>query len=99
MIRVVYEWHVSPEHLSEFCDAWQQTTGLVREMYAGAHGSVLLQHESKLNHLLTIARWNTVEDWRSFWSSDNPPEILRMSKLATLVSVNVYEELGNFISK
>lgn len=99
MIRVIYEWQVSPENAVEFCDAWQQTTELVREMYAGAHGSVLLQHESKINHLLTIARWNSREDWRTFWSSENPPEVLKMSQLGILVSVNVYEELGNYISK
>lgn len=99
MIRVIYEWHVRRENLQEFCEAWEQTTVLVREMYQGAFGSTLLQDETKVDHLLTIARWSSNDDWRNFWTSENPPEILKMRQLGDLVSVKAYEELGNHISK
>ncbi|SBS28448.1 Antibiotic biosynthesis monooxygenase [Marinomonas aquimarina] len=99
MIRVIYEWQVKRENLQEFSEAWEQTTVLVREMYQGAFGSTLLQDGLKVDHLLTIARWSSEEDWRNFWSSDNPPEVTKMSKLGNLVSIKIYEELGNHISK
>lgn len=91
MIRVVYEWHVSPENIAEFCDAWKSTTLIVRETYPGAHGSCLLREG---NNFLAIARWNSKEEWRDFWSSDNPPEVMKMSQLAKLKNVNVYNEVG-----
>ncbi|WP_425641328.1 antibiotic biosynthesis monooxygenase family protein [Marinomonas gallaica] len=94
MIRVVYEWHVSPENIAEFCDAWKSTTQIVRETYPGAHGSCLLEEENKPNQFLAIARWNSKEEWRDFWSSDNPPELMKMSQLAKLKNVNVYNEVG-----
>ncbi|RDL43509.1 antibiotic biosynthesis monooxygenase [Marinomonas piezotolerans] len=98
MIRVVYEWQVSPENISDFCDAWKQTTQIVRETYPGAQGSCLLAEDGKVNHFLAIARWNSKEEWRDFWSTDNPPEVIRMSTLATLVSIKIYDEIGSYIA-
>ena len=98
MIRVVYEWQVSSENLVEFCEAWRDTTHIVRETYPGAHGSCLLEEESKPNHFLAIARWNSKEEWRDFWSTDNPPEVIRMSTLGELVSVKIFDEIGDHTS-
>ena len=94
MIRVIYEWKVKPENLEAFGEAWQQATTLVREVYPGAHGSSLLQDEDNITHVLTVARWNSRDDWGNFWTSDNPPEVLKMGQLAKLVSVKLYDEIG-----
>lgn len=94
MIRVIYEWQVQPENLEAFSEAWQQTTTLVREVYPGAHGSSLLKDSKDVNTVLTVARWNSEDDWRNFWSSDNPPEVTQMSKLARLKNIKIYEEIG-----
>ncbi|MCO4785199.1 antibiotic biosynthesis monooxygenase family protein [Marinomonas atlantica] len=95
MIRVVYEWHVSPENIAEFCDAWKSTTQIVRETHPGAHGSCLLEEDNKPSYFLAIARWNSREEWRDFWSTDNPPEVIRMSTLGKLISIKTYDEIGN----
>ncbi|MBM6551802.1 antibiotic biosynthesis monooxygenase family protein [Marinomonas ostreistagni] len=96
MIRVIYEWYVVPENLEAFSEAWQQTTTLVREVYQGAHGSCLLKDSKDAHTVLTIARWNSEDDWRTFWSSENPPEVTQMSKLARLKDIKIYEEIGHF---
>ncbi|TPE47087.1 antibiotic biosynthesis monooxygenase [Maribrevibacterium harenarium] len=98
MIQVVYEWSVAPENVIEFREAWDHTTTIVRETYPGAHGSCLLEDKKQGAHMLTIARWNSEEEWRDFWTSDNPPEVMRMSQIANLVSVKVYRETGNHMS-
>lgn len=94
MIRVIYEWEVAPDNLDAFVEAWKQATTIVRELYPGAHGSSLLHDPERASHLVTVARWNSREDWGLFWSSDNPPEVLEMSQLAKLVSVKLYDEIG-----
>lgn len=96
MIRVIYQWHVAPENREAFNEAWLKTTTLVREVYQGAQGSSILQDRQDANVILTIARWNSEDDWRTFWSSDNPPEVMQMSKLGRLIDVKLYEELGQF---
>lgn len=42
---------------------------------------------------LTIARWDTLEDWRVFWK--DPPDMHEMHALAERVSAEVYEEIAD----
>lgn len=98
MIRVIYQWQVPPKNMEAFNEAWQKSTTLVREVYPGAQGSSLLKEHSDSTTVLTIARWNSEDDWRAFWSADNPPEVTQMSQFGKLIGVKIYEELGYFMT-
>lgn len=92
MIRVIYQWQVPPENLSAFQQAWKQTTTSIHETVSGARGSFLLQDHADPGKILTIARWDSREDWQAFFGAENPPQMLRMRELGERVSVTSYDE-------
>ena len=92
MIRVIYQWQVPPENLSAFQQAWKQTTTSIHETVSGARGSFLLQDHADPGKILTIARWDSREDWQAFYEAENPPQMLRMRELGERVSVTSYDE-------
>lgn len=96
MIRVIYEWQVKAENISGFCDAWKQATTVIHESVEGARGSFLLQEEGNPGNILTIARWDSMEDWQAFWKTENPKEMLRMRDLGERISVKTYGEFSDY---
>ena len=96
MIRVVYVWHVIPEKIPAFRDAWRLATTMIHESVDGARGSFLLQQADNPGRILTIARWDSLEAWQSFWKAENPPEMLRMRELGERISVTAYDEYADF---
>ncbi|MBK7355447.1 MAG: antibiotic biosynthesis monooxygenase [Propionivibrio sp.] len=96
MIRIVYEWRVKPEHITEFREAWKQTTNSIHESVEGARGSFLLQAVEDPSKILTIARWDSVKHWQAFWQSENPLEMMRMRALGERISVTAYDEFADY---
>ncbi|OQK18863.1 hypothetical protein [Vibrio parahaemolyticus] len=43
--------------------------------------------------VLTIAKWNTREDWELFWGNRNPEKMQQMRKIAERVSVEAFNEI------
>lgn len=96
MVRVIYRWSVDQASLPAFLDAWRVTTRRIHSTVEGARGSFLLQEPGDPGEILTIARWDTVEDWRAFWKAEDPEEMRGMRSLGERVEVAVYDEFGDF---
>ena len=96
VIRVVYTWRVSAENHMEFVAAWKQATTSIRETVRGARGSVMLRSRDNPERITTIARWDSVEDWQSFFQGDVPEKMNKMHELARRISVEAYDEIDDF---
>ncbi|MEJ2158752.1 MAG: antibiotic biosynthesis monooxygenase [Desulfobacteraceae bacterium] len=96
MVRVIYEWQVKAENISAFREAWKQTTTMIHKSVKGARGSFLVQEAENPGKTLTIARWDSLEDWQAFWESENPREMLRMRELGRRISVTAYDEFADY---
>lgn len=46
--------------------------------------------------MLTVAKWDSVESWKAFWSGENPAQMVGMRALGERVSVTHYEEVEDF---
>lgn len=95
VIRVIYEWQVDSRNIDAFREAWQKTTTMIHESVPGARGSFLLQEEGNAGRILTVARWDSLEDWQAFWKSEDPPEMLQMRELGKRISVKAYQEFAD----
>ena len=95
MVRVVYEWRVEKAQQAAFVAAWEETTTTIRTSVAGARGSVLLRSQDQPDTFVSIARWDSEAQWRSFWNGATQTEMSQMHALAERISVTVYEELGD----
>lgn len=96
MIRVVYEWRVNVSNQEAFVAAWKKTTTAIRDSVRGARGSTLLRSNDSPEMFLSIARWDSEEQWRSFWKGPDRVEMSEMHALAERLSVRVYEEEGEY---
>ena len=95
MIRIIYEWQVNEADLAAFHDAWKQTTTMIHASVKGARGSFLVQEVGNPGKILTVARWDSLEDWQVFWKSENPQEMRTMRDWGTRISVTAYDELAD----
>ncbi|QDF28668.1 antibiotic biosynthesis monooxygenase family protein [Halarcobacter anaerophilus] len=96
MIRVVYHWKVKEESFKSFQKAWSFTTNKIHETIPGALGSFMLRSPENKTEVITVARWDSMESWESFWGYENPEEMADMRKIGERVSVTVYEEIDDF---
>ena len=96
MIRVIYDWQVQQENISGFRHAWEQATTGIHAKFRGARGSFLLQAADEPGRILTIARWDTREDWEAFWEQSKPEEMAVMQCLGECINVTVFDEYADF---
>lgn len=45
--------------------------------------------------VVTIAKWDSKENWEAFWKNENPSEMLEMRKIGKRISVTVYDEIDD----
>lgn len=93
MLRVVYRWKIHSGHESNFRAIWEKATTEIREKTQGARGSVLLQSRRDPAECITIARWDSFEDWQAFWRGAPSPDMQPMHALADLLSAEAYDEI------
>lgn len=93
MVRVIYRWEVSPENFEAFKEVWSATTNRIHQSVNGAQGSFLLRSAENENDVLTIAKWDSLDDWKSFWGNQNPEEMKAMRALGTRISAEAFEEI------
>ena len=93
MIRVIYRWKVRKAEESKFKTSWAKATTAIKEATAGARGSVLLRSHQDPTEFITIARWDKLEDWQSFWEDSTRTEMQVMHSLAKRLSAEAYEEI------
>lgn len=93
MMRVVYRWRVHPGQGASFRALWETATIEIRQKIRGARGSTLLQSREDPAECITIARWDSFEDWQAFWQGAPPPDMQPMHALAQLLSAEAYDEI------
>jgi heme-degrading monooxygenase HmoA len=96
VIRVIYRWQVAPENFDEFQRTWSATTHRIHETVPGALGSFILRACEDGSEILTVAKWDCIESWRSFWGNKNPKEMEQMRKLGQQISVEAYDEIEDY---
>ena len=96
MVRIIYSWHVAPENLNLFIKTWKETTNQIHKEVTGARGSFMLQNEGNGCDIKTIARWDTLDDWKNFWQDSKPTQMETMHELGKRVSVDIYREVDDF---
>ena len=96
MIRIIYSWKVAPEKLELFIETWKSNTNKIHEEVAGARGSFMLQNDEDTREIKTIARWDSLDDWKRFWHENNHSQMGSMHDLGERVSVEVYREVDDF---
>ena len=96
MIQVIYRWAVPIENQSAFLEAWEQTTLSIRESTAGARGSFCVVGVDDPTEILTIARWDELEQWQAFIEDAKLDSMKAMHELGTQVSCQAYAQQGDF---
>nr|WP_298996192.1 antibiotic biosynthesis monooxygenase [uncultured Allomuricauda sp.] len=96
MIRIIYTWSVEPEKLNLFIETWKKTTNTIHEQVKGARGSFMIQNDNDTKEIKTVARWDSLEDWKNFWKGNNKTKMESMHKLGHRVSVDIFKEIDDF---
>ena len=96
MIRIIYTWNVQSKNLETFIEIWKKTTNSIHKSVKGARGSFMLQNHNDLSEIKTIARWDSLEDWKNFWQDSKPQQMSAMHELGERVSVEIYTEVDDF---
>ncbi len=96
MIQVVYRWEVPTKNHVAFVAAWEQTTVAIREFTEGARGSICLVSTDRPNEILTIAKWDNLEQWQAFIKTASLTSMKAMHDLGTKLSSRAYQQAGDF---
>ena len=62
----------------------------------GARGSFMLRGVEDSSEIKTIARWESLDDWKNFYRGENPSQMLSMRDLGKRTSVEIFEEVDDF---
>ncbi len=96
MIQVIYRWEVPVEKQAAFLTAWEKTTVTIRETTAGARGSFCIASVDKPTEILTVAKWDELEQWQAFIKGAKLTSMREMHELGTQVSSSAYVQKGDF---
>ena len=96
MIRIIYSWKVAPEKLDVFIEIWKKTTNKIHKEVKGARGSFMLQNEADNGLIKTIARWDSLDDWKNWWKDRTPDQMQSMHDLGERLSVEIFREVDDF---
>lgn len=96
MIRIIYSWKVEPEKIDLFIETWKTTTNTIHKEVKGARGSFMIQNDEDPGDIRTIARWDSLDDWKSFWQESKPSQMRSMHDLGERVSVEIFREIDDF---
>ena len=96
MIQIVYRWEVPAENRTAFIAAWEKTTQAIRETTDGARGSFCIVNVDRPTEIMTIAKWDELDQWRAFVQSAKTGSMSDMHALGTQVSHDAYEQVGDF---
>ena len=96
MIRIIYSWKVEPQNLGPFIETWKKTTNNIHEEVKGARGSFMIQNKKEKGKIKTVARWNSLQDWKKFWKESKHTQMGKMHELGKRVSVEVFKEIDDF---
>ncbi|GAB5488087.1 MAG: hypothetical protein Pars2KO_16570 [Parasphingorhabdus sp.] len=95
MFHVIYKWSVPSENKTAFLTNWEKTTNHIHDTVDGALGSFCVEAIDDPNMLLTIAKWQTREQWETFIGNAKTGSMKNMHALAEQVSAEGFNELGD----
>ncbi len=96
MYYVIYRWDVPAENQTQFLAAWEKTTVAIRESTTGARGSLCFVSEDTPTEILTIAKWDDIDQWQDFVKGAHLNSMKDMHALGTRVSAKAYRRAGDF---
>ena len=96
MIQVIYRWQVPAENRDAFIAAWAATTREIRATTKGARGSFCVVGVDDPTEIITIARWDELDQWRKFVKTAKSATMVELHRLATPLSHVAYEQVGDF---
>ena len=56
----------------------------------------MLQDEKNTGKLKTVAKWDSIEDWKKFWHEGQHHQMESMHDLGERVSVEIFREVDDF---
>lgn len=100
MIRVLYRFRVTEGEEEAFVRAWTEATQIFQKEVKGARGSQLFRSRDTYGEFMTLARWDSWEDWHAFRQSPSPARLAAeaMARISELVSTEVFEEVKDLLA-
>lgn len=95
MHQVIYRWEVEPASRDAFISAWEETTTRIRETTEGARGSRCLVSDERPKEIITMAKWDSLDQWKAFVAAAKTGAMSEMHTLGKLVSFDAYEQLAD----
>jgi heme-degrading monooxygenase HmoA len=96
MIQVIYRWHVPADNRDAFIAAWAEATQQIRATTKGARGSFCIVGVDDPTEIITIARWDKLDQWQEFVKTAKSAMMTEMHRLAAPLSHAAYEQVGDF---
>lgn len=96
MIQIIYQWEVPVEKQAAFLAAWEKTTVTIRETTVGARGSFCVVSVNKPTEILTVAKWEELEQWHDFIKDSKLTSMREMHELGRQISSKAYVQKGDF---
>lgn len=96
MHQIIYRWEVEQHKQAAFLAAWERTTKSIRDTTDGARGSVCIVSVDRPTEIITMAKWDRIDQWREFVKTAKSDAMREMHALGTQVSHDAYEQHGDF---
>ena len=96
MHQIIYRWEVEKKNQAAFVAAWEKTTKSIRETTKGARGSICLVSVDRPTEIITMAKWDGLDQWREFVETAKSGAMREMHALGRQVSHDAYEQCGDF---
>ena len=96
MIQIIYQWEVPVKNQAAFLLAWEKTTVAIRDSTVGARGSFCVVSVDTPTEILTIAKWDELDQWWDFIKGAKLTSMKDMHELGTQISSRAYVQKGDF---
>lgn len=96
MHQIIYRWEVEKKNQAAFVAAWEKTTQSIRETTKGARGSICIVSVDRPTEIITMAKWDELDQWREFVETAKSEAMREMHALGRQVSHDAYDQRGDF---
>jgi heme-degrading monooxygenase HmoA len=96
VIPIIYRWEVPVDKQAAFLAAWEETTVTIRETTVGARGSFCVVSVDAPTEILTVAKWDRLDQWQDFIKGAKLASMKEMHALGTQISSRAYVQKGDF---